>query len=148
MTRHLTPLFALFLTALTLSACAEETTTTPAANASSPQSELTSMERGAILYKRCRACHTLGQGERNKVGPNLWNIFGSSAGGREDFNYSAAMTGIDIVWSKETMSDYLERPSEFIPGNRMSFAGLRKVEDREALIEYLRANTGADSSPG
>lgn len=106
------------------------------------------METGAILYKRCRACHTLGQGERNKVGPNLWNIFGSSAGEREDFNYSAAMTGIDIVWSNETMSDYLERPSEFIPGNRMSFAGLRKVEDREALIEYLRANTGADLSPG
>lgn len=107
---------------------------------------MTSMERGAILYKRCRACHTLDQGERNKVGPNLWGMFGQKAGVHEDFNYSTAMAESDIIWTDETVSAYLERPSAYIPGNRMSFAGLRKEEDRLAVIEYLRANTGADET--
>ena len=102
------------------------------------------MERGAILYKRCRACHTLGEGERNKVGPNLWQVFGKTAGTREDFNYSSAMANSGIVWTDETVSAYLENPAEYIPGNRMSFAGLRKEGDRAAVIEYLRANTGAE----
>ncbi len=102
------------------------------------------MERGAILYKRCRACHTLGEGERNKVGPNLWQVFGRTAGSREDFNYSAAMAASGVVWSDDTMSAYIEKPSQYMPGNRMSFAGLRKPEDRAALIEYLRAETGAN----
>lgn len=107
---------------------------------------MTSMERGTILYKRCRACHSLDQGGRNKVGPNLWGMFGQTAGVHEDFNYSTAMADSGIVWTDETVSAYLERPSAYIPGNRMSFAGLRKEEDRLAVIEYLRANTGADAT--
>lgn len=117
------------------------------ANAAAPRAAvatMTSMERGAILYKRCRACHTLGQGERHKVGPNLWGVFGRTAGTREDFNYSAAMAGSEIVWTDDTISAYLEAPNTYIPRNRMSFAGLRKEEDRLAVIEYLRAKTGAD----
>lgn len=117
------------------------------ANAAAPRAAvatMTSMERGAILYKRCRACHTLGQGERHKVGPNLWGVFGQTAGTREDFNYSAAMAGSEIVWTDDTISAYLEAPNTYIPRNRMSFAGLRKEEDRLAVIEYLRAKTGAD----
>ncbi|WP_298917472.1 cytochrome c family protein [uncultured Algimonas sp.] len=104
--------------------------------------DMTNLERGAILYKRCRACHTLGQGERHKVGPNLWGIYGRTAGTREDFNYSNAMAGSEIVWSDETLSAYIENPRDYIPGNRMSFAGLRKEADRDALLEYLRAETG------
>ena len=121
-----------------------ESTTTPHAEQSAPAPQMTSLERGAILYKRCRACHTLGQGERNKVGPNLWDVFGKTAGTREDFNYSNAMADSGVVWTDETMSAYLERPAQYMPGNRMSFAGLRKEEDRAAVIQYLRANTGAD----
>lgn len=116
------------------------------AEKATPPAAMTSLERGAILYKRCRACHTLGQGERNKVGPNLWQVFGRSAGTRDDFNYSSAMDSSDIVWTNETMSAYLERPAEYMPGNRMSFAGLRKAEDRNAVIEYLRVNTGAPNA--
>ncbi|MGJ8559243.1 MAG: c-type cytochrome [Litorimonas sp.] len=106
---------------------------------------MTSMERGAILYKRCRACHTLDQDGRNKVGPNLWGIFGQTAGSRENFNYSAAMAESGIVWTDTTISAYLENPRTYIPKNRMSFVGLRKETDRLAVIEYLRANTGADA---
>ena len=103
---------------------------------------MTSLERGRILYKRCRACHTLGEGERHKVGPNLWGIYGATAGAREDFNYSKAMTASGVVWDDDTLSAYIEKPSTYMPGNRMSFAGLRKPEDRAAVLEYLKAETG------
>lgn len=136
----------LFALSSLLVACGGETSSTPShSDQSAPGAEMTSLERGAILYKRCRACHTLGEGERNKVGPNLWQVFGRTAGSRDDFNYSSAMADSGIVWTDETLSAYLEHPSDYIPGNRMSFAGLRKEEDRAAIIEYLRANTGAES---
>lgn len=139
----------ILLSTLALAACGSgnspetDTTTSPP---SITATAMTPMERGAILYKRCRACHTLDQGGRNKVGPNLWDVFGRTAGERDNFNYSAAMAGSDIVWTDETMSAYLEKPSTFMPGNRMSFAGLRKDEDRAAVILYLRANTGANAA--
>lgn len=126
---------------------ASDVTATTVAAPSPAVAAMTSMERGAILYKRCRACHTLDQDGRNKVGPNLWGIFGQTAGTREDFNYSAAMAGSEIVWTDATISAYLEAPNTYIPRNRMSFAGLRKEQDRLAVIEYLRANTGADAAP-
>lgn len=106
---------------------------------------MTSMERGAILYKRCRSCHTLEQDGPNRVGPNLWGMFGQTAGAHENFNYSSAMMESGVVWTDATVSAYIERPNTYIPGNRMSFAGLRKEEDRLAVIEYLRANTGAEA---
>lgn len=139
----------ILLSTLALAACSSGNSSETDAATSAPSATaavMTPMERGAILYKRCRACHTLDQGGRNKVGPNLWDVFGRTAGARDDFNYSAAMAGSGIVWTNETMSAYLEKPNTYMPGNRMSFAGLRKDEDRAAVILYLRANTGADAA--
>jgi len=137
----------IIISLFTLTACGGgDDTSENAVSPSTAIANMTSMERGAILYKRCKACHTLDEGERHKVGPNLWGVFGQTAGAREDFNYSTAMAGSDIIWDDTTVSAYLTRPSEYIPGNRMSYAGLRKEEDRLALIEYLRANTGASGS--
>lgn len=141
----------ILLSTLALAACgsgnsSETDAATPTPTPSATAAAMTPMERGAIMYKRCRACHTLDQGGRNKVGPNLWGVFGRTAGARDDFNYSAAMAGSDIVWTNETMSAYLEKPNTYMPGNRMSFAGLRKDEDRAAVILYLRANTGAEAA--
>ncbi|GHA97524.1 cytochrome c [Algimonas arctica] len=134
---------------LVLAACGSggdnDATNVSVASSSAAVAPMTSMERGAILFKRCRACHTLDQGDRHKVGPNLWGVFGQTSGTRDDFNYSAAMAGSDIVWTDATISAYLEKPSTYLPGNRMSFAGLRKEKDRLAVIEYLRANTGAEA---
>ena len=104
-------------------------------------SALTPMERGARLYKRCRACHTLEDGGKHKVGPNLWAIYGAKAGAKEGFNYSKAMATSKVVWDDETLDAYIKKPSEFMKGNRMSFVGIKKAEDREALLLYMKAQT-------
>jgi len=99
------------------------------------------MERGAKLYKRCQSCHTLEQDGRHKVGPNMWNLYGSTAGVREGFAYSKAMKESGIIWTDETISAYIENPRKYMPGNRMSYVGLRKAEDREAVLAYIKAKT-------
>ena len=97
---------------------------------------------GEKVFKRCVACHTVDEGGRNKVGPNLWNIFGSTAGQRDiGYKYSNAMKASGIVWTEDTMSDYLENPRKAVPKTRMAFPGLKKEEQREAVIEYLESVT-------
>jgi len=103
--------------------------------------DVTPMERGAKLYKRCIACHTLEDGGRHKVGPNLWNIYGQKAGSKDGFKYSKVMASSDVIWTEETMDGYLTKPSTFMKGNRMSFVGLKKQTDRDAIQLYLKAET-------
>jgi len=104
-------------------------------------SQITPMEHGAKIYKRCRSCHTLSEGERHKVGPNLWAVYGTKAGSKDGFKYSKAMAASNVIWDAETMDAYIKKPSEFMKGNRMSFVGLKKQEDRDALQLYMKAQT-------
>ena len=128
-----------------LAACSGGETTSSSHSempASSSAAAMTPMERGAIMWKRCRACHNVEEGARHKVGPNLYGIYGMTAGSQEGFNYSKAMTTSEVVWTDETMSAYIENPREFMPGNRMSYVGIRKTEDREALLLWLKTESG------
>ena len=111
---------------------------TPAAEMSEEEKLLAA---GARLFKRCQACHTLDEGGRNRVGPNMWDVFGQKAGHRTDFNYSKAMAASEVIWTEETMAAYIANPREFMPGNRMAFAGLRKEEDQQAVVAYIKAKT-------
>lgn len=110
-----------------------------------PAAEMSEEERllaaGARLFKRCQACHTLDEGGRNRVGPNMWDVFGQKAGHRTDFNYSKAMAASEVIWTEETMAAYIANPRQFMPGNRMAFAGLRKEEDQKAVVAYIKAET-------
>jgi len=99
------------------------------------------MERGAKIYKRCRACHTLDEGGKNKVGPNLWGIYGAKTASKEGFAYSKAMKAADITWDEESIDGYLKKPSQYMPGNKMTFIGLKKQEDRDAVQAYMKAKT-------
>lgn len=131
-------------TALLLSACSGSEADTPsqqtimAAKKSAPK---TLEERGARIYKRCRACHTLNKGGRHKVGPNLWAIYGATAGTKDGYAYSKAMKTSEIVWDQDTMDAYLKRPEDYVPGTKMSFIGLKKQEDRDAVQVYIKTAT-------
>jgi len=138
------------LTAVLVTACTEEkisekkiTSPGNAQEAVIPvkSSNLTPIERGAKIYKRCRACHTLDEGGRHKVGPNLWDVYGAQSASKEGFAYSKAMKAANIVWDEETMDGYLEKPSKYMPGNKMTFIGLKKQEDRDAVQAFMKSKT-------
>lgn len=138
---------------LLMTACAEGgdgSPAAPAADAAAPATaDLQTLlatadpEKGKVLFLQCRACHNLEAGGDNKVGPNLHGFLGRKAGLAPGFSYSEAVAQSGILWSAETLDQWLARPSEFLPGNRMVFVGIRKPEDRANLIAYLKRETGA-----
>ena len=101
------------------------------------------IEAGKALVKRCTSCHTFEKGGKNGVGPNQYGLLGSHFAHKEDYAYSDAVKGMkDKSWGFQELSDYLNNPKKYIPGNKMAFAGLKKPEDRASLIAYL--NTLSD----
>lgn len=140
----LSSIFALSSCGETSSTPASTSTSTPQKEAPAQQAAATPEELGKKMYARCRTCHTLDEGGKNRVGPNLWGIFGKTSGTAEGFAYSKAMKEAAIVWDEQSISDYIENPKSYLPGGKMVFVGLRKPEDRENLIAYLKANTGAN----
>lgn len=100
-------------------------------------------ERGAKVFKKCTSCHNAEDGGANGTGPNLWNIVGQSAAQKDGFNYSAPMKNGDIVWDYETLDGFLKKPTKYLSGTAMNFVGLKKEEDRAAVIEYLRIKSAS-----
>jgi cytochrome c len=92
--------------------------------------------RGEARFQDCAACHRLDAGANN-VGPSLHGIFARKAGELADFRYSPAMKRSGIVWTPETLGQFIADPQAMVPGNRMPFAGLASAGDRADLIAYL-----------
>jgi cytochrome c len=97
-----------------------------------------SVEKGESVSKQCHACHTLTKGGPNRVGPNLWDIVDNHRGeGRNGFNFSAAMKAKGGTWTDEELNKFLTNPQAYIPGTKMTFAGIKRDQQRADLIAYL-----------
>ena len=96
---------------------------------------------GEKVYKKCKACHSIKQGGGNKIGPALWNVIFRPVGSITDYKYSKALSSYGNEWTWEEMNGFLTKPSKWIKGNKMGFAGLKKEKDRASVILYLNKNS-------
>jgi cytochrome c len=98
---------------------------------------------GEKVFAKCKSCHSIEAGGPNGTGPNLHGVYGEPAGAAtHGFKFSAAMTGYGKTWSYQNLYEFLENPKGYVPGTAMAFAGLKKQEERIAMIAYLRSQSG------
>lgn len=131
-----------------------EATPTPAAPAAAPGEpspefaslpapyNTASFAAGNRTWKLCQSCHLTAEGAGSLVGPNLHGLFGRQVASAPNFDYSPALKAETFTWTPEQLDEWLANPRTFVPGNRMSFSGVRKPEDRLAVIAYLMVQTG------
>ena len=96
---------------------------------------------GEKVFKKCKACHSIKQGGGNKIGPKLWNVMFRPVGAITEYKYSKALSSYGKEWNWEEMNGFLIKPSQWIKGNKMGFAGLKKEKDRASVILYLNQNS-------
>lgn len=95
--------------------------------------------RGERATSQCKSCHTFEAGGNNGTGPNLHDVFGRAIGSHGGFTYSDGMKAMNAAWDYMRLNDFLRAPGAYVPGTRMTFAGVRNDRDRVALIAYLRS---------
>ncbi|SFP93348.1 c-type cytochrome [Sphingomonas rubra] len=94
--------------------------------------------KGAEVFKKCAACHTINQGGANGVGPNLYGTMGEAiAQGKGGFAFSDALKSVGGSWNFENMNAWLTSPRKFAPGTKMTFAGLSNPQDRANVMVYI-----------
>ena len=94
-------------------------------------------EAGKQVFKKCHACHNIGEGARNAVGPELDGVVGRKAGTVEGYSYSDANKNSGITWDVATLDVYLKNPQARVPGTKMTFAGLSSEKDIDNVVAYL-----------
>ena len=92
---------------------------------------------GEKIFKKCAACHSINKGGKNKIGPALYNVVGRAVGGVDDYKYSKTLASYGKEWTFEELNGFLTKPSSYLKGTKMSYAGLRKEKDRASIIKYL-----------
>ena len=96
---------------------------------------------GEKIFKKCAACHSIVKGGKNNIGPALYNVVGRQVGGVSDYKYSKALAEYGKSWTLEELNGFLLKPSKWIKGTKMAYAGLRKEKDRASVIKYLNKNS-------
>ena len=102
---------------------------------------LGTVEQGQKVFKKCSACHSIKKGGRNNIGPALYNGLGRNMGALEDYKYSKALIAFGKDWTFDEMNSFLIKPTTYIKGTKMAFAGLKKEKDRASVILYMNANS-------
>lgn len=162
--RPVLPAALALLSTLGLAACGEPAPgeTAPAVAAPAPLSDadkaallatlpapynVADLENGRRAFARCRSCHTITPGGPNMTGPNLHGVFGRPAGALDKYSYSHAMREAGFVWDADKLDHWLQNPRTFLPGNKMTFAGLPNATDRRDVIAFLKVETGFKPEP-
>ncbi len=96
--------------------------------------------RGEKIFKKCAACHSIVKDGANKIGPALYNVVGRKVGGVSNYKYSKTLASYNKEWTFEELNGFLTKPSAYLKGTKMSYAGLRKETDRASIIKYLNQN--------
>ncbi len=109
-----------------------------------------SVDKGANVAKKCVSCHAFEKGGANKIGPALWGIVNRDVASVDGFTYSGALNEMAGDWDYDALNGFLENPKKYAAGTKMAFAGLRKPQDRAAIIAYLNAqgDTPTDFTAG
>jgi len=97
--------------------------------------------KGASAVRKCQSCHNFGEGEPNKQGPHLYGVVGRPEGAIADFSYSDGMMAHNAAgdtWTYENLNHFLIKPSDYVPGTKMNFAGIRTAEERADILAYLQ----------
>ena len=102
--------------------------------------------KGQRISKACAACHSFEQGGADKVGPNLYNIVNRDIASHGGFAYSDVLTGKEGSWTYDNLNAFLWKPKVFAPGTKMNYLGLKKPEDRAAMIAWLRTLSGSPAA--
>lgn len=100
------------------------------------------IEAGKAVTAKCSSCHSFESGGPNGTGPDLWDVLGRKPGSHGGFAYSAAMTEFGAkqpVWDYDHIDQFLKAPGKYVSGTKMTFVGLKKQEDRIAVISYLHS---------
>jgi len=101
---------------------------------------------GEKIFKKCKACHSIKEDGGNKIGPKLWGIMFRPIGSISDYKYSKALLEYKKDWNWEEMNGFLTKPSTWIKGNKMGFAGLKNEKDRASVMLYLNQNSNSPKS--
>ena len=99
------------------------------------------IDLGKKVFKKCAACHSINKGGKNKIGPALYNVVGRKVGDISDYKYSKALAAYGKEWTFEELNGFLIKPTKWIKGTKMAYAGLRKEKDRASVIKYLNKNS-------
>ena len=93
---------------------------------------------GKASFNKCLACHAIGEGAKNKVGPVLNGLDGRKSGTVEGYSYSEANKNSGITWNEATFKEYIQDPKAKIPGTKMAFAGIKKEQEINDLWAFLK----------
>ncbi|NIJ08504.1 cytochrome c [Sphingomonas vulcanisoli] len=98
--------------------------------------------RGKQLFLQCQACHTIAPGAPNAVGPNLSGVVGAKAASRPGYAYSPALSASGLNWNATSLDAFIKRPSQAVPGTKMTFGGIADAKARGDIIAYLATLKG------